>query len=251
MKIHCLYDALVSPSELKPHPKNRNKHPDEQIRRLADILDYQGWRYPIKVSRLSGFITSGHGRLMAAKMLGLQEVPVNYQEYESETQEYADLQADNAIALWAELDFSGINADIGDFGPDFDIDLLGIKDFTIDVAEKVEEDKYTPSTESPIYEPTGENPKVSTLYDLKKTMELLTELANSTFLPSEIKMFLEFASYRHIIFDYQKIAEFYAHAPSNIRNLMENSALVIIDFNKAIEKGFVKLTEDLAEAYDQ
>ena len=63
-------------------------------------------------------------------------MPVNYQDYEDETQEYADLQADNAIASWAELDFSGINADLGDLGPDFDIDLLGIKNFEIDVADK-------------------------------------------------------------------------------------------------------------------
>src|ERR1035437_2514888 len=53
-------------------------------------------------------------------------------------QEYADVQADNAIASWAELDLSGINADIADLGPDFDIDVLGLKDFTLDVAEKLE-----------------------------------------------------------------------------------------------------------------
>jgi len=81
MKIHCLYDKLVSPRELKAHAKNRNKHPDEQIRRLADILDYQGWRYPIKVSNLSGQVTSGHGRIQAALLKGWQAVPVVYQDY--------------------------------------------------------------------------------------------------------------------------------------------------------------------------
>lgn len=136
MLIRCLYDKLVPTSELKPHPKNRNSHPEDQIKRLAKILEYQGFRYPIKVSKLSGYITSGHGRLEAAKLNGWTEVPVNLQDYEDETQEYADLQADNAIASWAELDFSGINADLGDLGPDFDIDLLGIKNFEIDVADK-------------------------------------------------------------------------------------------------------------------
>jgi DNA modification methylase len=135
MKIHCLFDRLIPVEELKAHPKNRNKHPKEQIERLAKVLEYQGWRYPIKVSKRSGFITSGHGRLEAAIHAGWNTVPVNYQDYDSDEQEYADLQADNAIALWAELDFSGINADIGSLGPDFDIDLLGIKNFTIDVAE--------------------------------------------------------------------------------------------------------------------
>ena len=150
IKIRCLYDALVPISELKPHNKNRNKHPDEQIRRLADILEYQGFRYPIKVSRLSGFITSGHGRLQAALMLGMEAVPVNYQEYESSEQEYADLIADNSIALFAELDLAGINMDLGDLGPDFNIELLGLKDFRLDVSDFQEPDaKGDPSLKDP------------------------------------------------------------------------------------------------------
>jgi DNA modification methylase len=136
--IHCLYDALVSIGELKAHPKNRNTHPDEQIKRLAKILAYQGWRYPVKVSKRSGFITSGHGRLEAARLNGWAQVPVNYQDYESEEQEYADLQSDNAIALWAELDLSGINTDLGDLGPDFDIDLLGLENFELVIGDTLE-----------------------------------------------------------------------------------------------------------------
>lgn len=138
MKVHCVCDTLVSISELRPHPKNRNKHSDDQIKRLAQILEYQGWRYPIKVSKRSGFITSGHGRLAAAKLMKWKEVPVNYQDYESDEQEYTDVQSDNAIASWAELDLAGINSDIGELGPDFDIDLLGIKDFVLEPAEKFE-----------------------------------------------------------------------------------------------------------------
>jgi hypothetical protein len=135
-KIHCAYDALVPLSEINPHPKNRNKHPIDQINRLAQIIKYQGIRSPIKVSKRSGFITAGHGRLEAMKALKIKKAPVNYQDYASDEQEYADLQSDNAIALWAELDFSGINTDIADLGPDFDIDLLGIKDFVLDPADK-------------------------------------------------------------------------------------------------------------------
>jgi hypothetical protein len=132
MKVHCAHDQLVPISELRSHPKNRNKHPPKQITRLAKVLEYQGFRYPVKVSRLSGYVTSGHGRIEAARKNGWTEVPVNYQDYESEEQEYADVQADNAIASWAELDLSGINDDLKDLGPDFDIDLLGIENFKLD-----------------------------------------------------------------------------------------------------------------------
>lgn len=66
----------------------------------------------------------------------MNKVPVNYQDYESEEQEYADLQSDNAIASWAELDLMAINVDLAELGPDFDIDFLGIKNFVLDMSEK-------------------------------------------------------------------------------------------------------------------
>ena len=129
---------FVSTAELSKlrHPKNPNTHSSEQIESLAKIIEFQGWRLPIKVSRLSGFITAGHGRLDAAELRGWRDVPVSYQDYESEEQEFADLVADNAIAEWSVLDFKSINEAIPNLGPDFDIDLLGIKNFEIDVADK-------------------------------------------------------------------------------------------------------------------
>lgn len=134
--VHCKYDEYVPIKQLKAHPKNRNKHPEGQVKRLAQILNYQGWRYPVKVSRRSGYVTSGHGRIEAAKLNGWELIPVNYQDYESDEQEYADVTADNAIASWSELDLSAINVDLTELGPDFDIDLLGIKDFVLEPADK-------------------------------------------------------------------------------------------------------------------
>lgn len=136
MKIQCLYDKLVPISELKFHPENANEHPDDQITRLAEILEYQGWRYPVKVSKQSGFITSGHGRVLAAIKNKWKEVPVNFQDYESEDQERADVHADNAIAEWAKLDLSKINVQIPAFDPDFNVKMLGLKNFQIEPADK-------------------------------------------------------------------------------------------------------------------
>lgn len=121
---------------VKPNPKNRNKHNDDQIDRLAKIIEYNGWRSPITVSNRSGLVVVGHGRLLAAKKLGLKEVPVSFQDFKDQDEETQFGVADNAIALWAELDFSGINTDLADFHPEFDIDLLGISGFEIEVADK-------------------------------------------------------------------------------------------------------------------
>lgn len=136
MKVHCPYDKLVDVSKLNLHPKNPNKHSEEQIERLAKILKYQGFRYPIKVSKRSGYVTSGHGRIEAAKLNGWKKVPVSIQPYESEEQEYADLVADNSVASWAELSLSDINLEVPNLGPDFDIEWLGLKDFSIEPMDK-------------------------------------------------------------------------------------------------------------------
>lgn len=132
MKIYCKYDELVDPKELKDHPKNRNKHGQDQIERLADMYQYHGIRHPIIVSTLSGCIVAGHGRKLAGLRAGIEEFPVVYQDFESNEAEYAFIQSDNAIALWADLDLAGINADLPDLGPDFNLDMLGIKNFTLD-----------------------------------------------------------------------------------------------------------------------
>lgn len=141
MKIHCLYDQLIHPKLLKPHPKNRNKHFSDQIRRLGVGIEYQGWRHAIKISKQSGFITSGHARREAAILKRWEEVPVVYQDYENEEQEYADVQFDNNIAQWGEMDRSEINNDLPDLGPDFDLEMLGFKDFVLDISEREDEHK--------------------------------------------------------------------------------------------------------------
>lgn len=143
MQIHCKYDALVPVGELKPYAKNRNQHPPEQIARLAKLLAYQGVRAPIVVSKLSGCITKGHGTLAAIKANGWLEAPVVYQDFADETVEYAFVQSDNSISSWSELDLSGINHDIGDLGPSFDLELLGLQYFNLDPAFEPEKEPDT------------------------------------------------------------------------------------------------------------
>lgn len=109
--VYCAHDKIVETDALVGNPRNPNKHPQEQIAALAKIIKRQGWRHPIVVSNRSGFVVKGHGRLMAAKELCVSFVPVDYQDYESEASEYADLMADNKIQEFSELD-SRLSADI-------------------------------------------------------------------------------------------------------------------------------------------
>lgn len=102
--VFCAHDEVVDVAKLVPNPRNPNTHPDNQIQLLGRIIRQTGWRAPITVSTRSGFIVKGHGRLSAALLEGVKEVPVDYQGYASEAEEYADLVADNRIAELAEID---------------------------------------------------------------------------------------------------------------------------------------------------
>ena len=84
--VFCAHDAIVPLEKLVPNPKNPNTHSDEQVKLLARIIQATGWRQPITVSNRSGFIVKGHGRLMAARMAGLTEAPVDFQEYANEAE---------------------------------------------------------------------------------------------------------------------------------------------------------------------
>lgn len=126
--------------EIKPNPKNPNRHSEEQIERLAKIIQNIGFRSPCIISRRSGFLVMGHGRRQSAIKAGLKKIPVIYQDFESEESEYQMMIADNAIAAWGKLDLSQINQDFLDLGP-FDLDLLGLKGFVLEPADKPQKPK--------------------------------------------------------------------------------------------------------------
>lgn len=154
LNIQCAHDAIVEIHKLQPNPKNPNKHPAKQIEMLAKIIDYQGQRAPIVVSNRSGFITKGHGRLEAIQKLGWEKAAVDYQDYDDEAQEFADMVADNKIAELAEHDdemfkLEALNLELDVNG--FDLDLLGIPDLdlsTPDEAKDAIEDEVPEVTES-------------------------------------------------------------------------------------------------------
>ncbi|MCA2656377.1 ParB/Srx family N-terminal domain-containing protein [Microcystis sp. M061S2] len=137
--VHCKFSEMVKPEKLKPNPQNANQHPEDQIERLVKIITEHGWRHPIVVSEDSGFIVSGHGRLEAAIKAKWDKVPVAFQKFESNEQEFQVMTADNAIARWAEIDLSKVHDAIKEIGP-FDLELMGFKDFKF-------EPNFEPGTE--------------------------------------------------------------------------------------------------------
>lgn len=122
------------------------------------------------------------------------------------------------------------------------INLFGLE------PSEVEEKKYSTKIESPIYKPKNAKPHIIELCDKSKTHRLMKEIDESS-LPYDEKMFLLDAARRHNVFNYEKIADYYAHSNEEVQKLMERSGLIIVDFEKAIEYGFVKLCDDIRKQY--
>lgn len=124
---------------------------------------------------------------------------------------------------------------------------LSVEDWNVTIGQKID-DTYSRKIETPVYEPSGVSPNLSDCYDSTKTEELIEEIKEAE-LPDEVREFLIYAAYRHTEFNYGMIADYYCNATKEIQELFENSALVIIDFKKAIERGFVKMTDELLAEY--
>lgn len=128
IEVWCNFDELVPVGELRPNPRNPNTHPQRQIELLAKNIRYFGWRKNICVSRLSGLIVSGHGRLMAARHLGVEIVPVEYQDFASENDELAVLVADNRLAELSSVDLNELEKIASEWkAVDFDTILAGFE----------------------------------------------------------------------------------------------------------------------------
>ena len=250
-----LYDRVerVSRDELIPYSNNPKEHPEEQVNKIASSIKNYGWDQPIVVDG-DGEIIKGHGRLQAAEKLGLDEVPVIWREDLSDAEAKAARIADNKTAEspWDD-DLLATELEVLD---DFDDVELGFDDGEIkDLLDEFNENdgsgvEYTGKIKTPEYKPTqDEPPALAELYDTGRYEELL-DVIDSKDLPDELDRFMRLAAQRHVIFDYENIAEYFAHADPKTQGLMEILTLVIVDYEQAIEQGFVNFAEEVTEAHE-
>lgn len=264
-------DVSLRPvSDLVPFARNARKHSPAAVARLVSIIEEMGWTNPILTDEDG--IVAGHKRRLAA--LAIYEkggvirlpggdalppgmVPVLDVSGWTEAQRRAYILADNQTTLESEWDGETLKLELTWLqGSGFELTLTGFDGDALAKAlgsalEKggtmgAVEGTYTRKIEAPIYEPKGEKPETADLYDEGKTKALVDEI-RAAGLPADVAAFLEAAAQRHTVFNFRRIADFYAHSDAPIQRLMERSALVIIDFNQAIEYGFVRLTKKLGE----
>ena len=112
--------------------------------------------------------------------------------------------------------------------------------------------KYTTVIPKIQYVPNknGACPTVFSLCDTTKYKELVEEI-NKSDLEDDVKEFLLLSATRFIVFNFGKIADYYTNSSKEVQELMEKLGLVIIDFDDAMENGFIQLTGNLKELYDE
>ena len=230
-----------NPKELIHYENNAKIHDDKQIKNIVESIKKYGFMQNVVIDK-NDVIVVGHGRILAAIQAGIDSVPCKYADNLTEKQirEYRVLDNKLNESPWdlklLEIEFDDL--DFSDFDIDFGFDLED------DTAE--DDDTYTKKIKTPQYEITGEEVSLTDLTQESKYDELISDI-NKSGLPEKQKSFLRFAACRHIVFDFHKIAEYYAGADKEMQTLMENSALVIIDFDDAIKNGYVKLSTTLDE----
>ena len=237
--------------EVIPYENNPRKN-EQAVDYVAKSIEEFGFKNPIIIDK-NNVIVAGHTRLLAAKKLGLKEVPTIMADDLTEEQVKAFRLADNKVAEFAEWDddllkmeLDDIDIDMADFG--FVLGDIGIDG--VSGSNPLTDEKYTTKVEIPQYEITGEEPSIEELVDLTKTNELIAKIEKSN-VTDEQKKFLIEAAKRHSVFNYSKIAEYYAHQDKEMQELMEDSALIIIDFDDAIKNGYVQLRSEILGLEEQ
>lgn len=258
MEVNTKYQhTYKDPSDLLSYPNNPRIHSDYQIKQIADSIKEFGFTNPVLIDEQDNVI-AGHGRIMAAMNLNIDKIPCIIITNLSEAQKKALVIADNQLALNSDWDYDMLSAELKslvDF--DYNIELTGFdSSFINDIigvpnnGNDIDDNSvnYTRKIEAPIYEPKNHKPNITDLIKTEKSTELIKNIEKSD-LPEVEKQFLIHAAQRHTIFNFNLIADYYAHSNMEMKKHMEESALVIIDFDKAIELGYVKMTDELLELY--
>lgn len=248
---HPTLEPRLQPIETATlYPGNPRRGDQDAITNsIRDLGLYAG----IITQTSTGHVLVGNHRLKALIELGATRVPVDTVDVD-DTRAAAIVARDNHTSDLGSYDDSDLLALLT--ADENVLALSGYLQEDVDALRRAADDpgippEYTRRTDSLIYTPTAEEPPpVPSLVNRTKANALIREVVEAD-LPDEVRDFLIAAANRHLVFDYARIAEWYAHAEPGVQRLMEASALVIPDLEDAIAHGFVRLSTRLAGILDQ
>lgn len=233
-------------ADLVPASYNPRKLTEKQYSNLKESLEKFGLA-EIPAINTDNLVLAGHQRLkVLTDLFGKDhEIDVRVPDRkltDAEAKEY-NIRSNKNTGEW-DWDILANDFEIADL-----IDWGFKEEELIGINDEIEiDDLYTKKIDKPVYTPTGEKPELPMLFDNEKTNQLIKKIENAK-IDKKLKDFLVFAAHRHTIFDYKNIAEYYAQSEKEVQELFEDSALVIIDFKKAIEDGYVVLSDKIEDEY--
>lgn len=225
-------------SDLKPYPKNPRKFTKEEKKRLKESIDKFNVADPLIIN-IDNTVIGGNFRLLILKEKNIKEVDVRVPSRKL-TQKEAD-----------ELNLR-LNKNQGDWDisllSNFDQDLLkniGWTNAELDKIFGVYKTIYTNKIFVPFYEPKNFPVSVKDLFDAKEYFSLL-EQVKTLDCDKELKDFFILACSRFIRFNFKNIAEYYSNlSDKKIKKVFQDLFLVVVDFDSAIERGFVDLMDSI------
>lgn len=270
--------------EVRPAPRNPKRHAEDAIRRS---ISHHGLAEVPLLDGRTGRLVAGHGRweqLQAMRTAGdsppdgitvaddgewLMPVITGW-ESRSDADAEAYVVGSNRLTVLGGWDDHQLADVLEDLQAEGLADLAGYADDDITEVTRAaltddndgnpfdyggpgegeRENPYAMATNIPQYEIVGDRPEINEMYDETKTTQLRDRVLAAD-LPEDLRDYLLAAAARHTVFKYSKAAEYYAHAPADVQELMEDSALVIIDVEDGIRNGYVKLTSSLAAALEK
>jgi hypothetical protein len=245
--------TIVDIDSIETHPKNVRQG---DIGAISESLQAHGQYRPIVVDKRTNRILAGNHTWKAAKALGWTEINAGFIETKDDDEALRILLADNRttdLASYDDAELANLLKDLAEtdeglIGTAFDGDALDqlLMDLEQEPFGLDLEPKYIQDLKVPQYEIVGDEPNITDLTNTTKTDELTKQIQESN-LSNDLKVFLQAAATRHIVFDYGKIAEFYPHQTPEVQRLMEQSVLIIIDANDAIANGYAKLSNTLSD----
>jgi hypothetical protein len=260
-----LVHLLIPVSSLTYDPANARLHSAKNLQAIEGSVGRFGQRTPlvVQVKHRSLIVRKGNGTLEACISQGWTHVAaIKIAENDIEATAYAIADNRSAeLAHWDDKVLADLLTSLENDIPPLELGFspADVEALLADIARQAEASQqdanvqedgqeaplYTDKIKVPIYEPKGVKPALSELVDTSKTDKLLAAIAAAK-LPADLEAFLVAAASRHTAFNFRKIADYYAHSEPEVQELFEQSALVIVDYDKAIENGFIKLTHRLA-----
>ena len=230
-------DIQANPNNPRSITKQKFIQLKQSIQDFPDMLELR----PLVVDS-DNVVLGGNMRLKALQDLAITTVPVIKASELTEEQRRQFIIKDN-------VGFGDWDWDI--LANEWDVDELNTWGLaTPDVIDIANDDIYSNKIKAPLYEASKVQPEIDALYDDEKYQHFVQEIEGSD-LPKPLKNFLKLASARHIVFYFDKIADYYSHCSPEQQDLFEKNALVIIDFDKAIRNAYVELQQAVYEQYDE